>query len=324
MRIAFVGKGGSGKTTLGALFIRHLASQESPVLAIDADINQHLATALGADEDQAAGVPPLGLEMSRIKEYLRGTNPRITKPSSLMKTTPPGTGSRLLTITGNNPMFDYFARTIEGVRFMATGALSEEDLGIKCYHSKLGATELLLSHLIDRDNEYVVVDMTAGADSFAGGMFMKFDLTFLVAEPTLKGVSVYEQYKKYGQDHGINLKVIGNKVETLEDTAFLRRHVGDDLFATFGHSQYVRSLEKGEQLPLNKLEPENLAILQQLKSAADAITKDWDIFYQQQVELHRRTAESWASRDAGEDLTLQIDPEFSLSAAAKALYADTR
>ena|ERR1700683_1925729 len=322
MKIAFVGKGGSGKTTLSALFIRSLASQESPVLAIDADINQHLASALGATEAEASSVPPLGLELSRIKEHLRGTNPRITKPSSLMKTTPPGTGSRLLTLTGKNMLFDHFARDIAGVKFMATGALSEEDLGIKCYHSKLGATELILSHLIDRTNEYVVVDMTAGADSFAGGMFLKFDLTFLVVEPTLKGVSVYEQYKKYAEGYDVNLRVIGNKVESEEDITFLRKRVGDALIATFGNSKYVRSLEQGKHRPLDELESKNLAVLDQLKTAVDTVPKDWDTFYRQQVDLHRRTAESWANKDAGEDLTLQIDPEFSLSAAVANLYAD--
>ncbi|MGW0901344.1 nucleotide-binding protein, partial [Streptomyces goshikiensis] len=42
MKIAFVGKGGSGKTTLSSLFIRHLAANEAAVVAVDADINQHL------------------------------------------------------------------------------------------------------------------------------------------------------------------------------------------------------------------------------------------------------------------------------------------
>ena len=40
MKIAFAGKGGSGKTTLSSLFTRHLAAQGLSVVAIDADINQ--------------------------------------------------------------------------------------------------------------------------------------------------------------------------------------------------------------------------------------------------------------------------------------------
>ena len=54
MRIAFVGKGGSGKTTSAAVFSRYLAELGSPVLAIDADINQHLGAALGDDGATAA------------------------------------------------------------------------------------------------------------------------------------------------------------------------------------------------------------------------------------------------------------------------------
>jgi CO dehydrogenase nickel-insertion accessory protein CooC1 len=62
VRIAFTGKGGSGKTTLSSLFIRHLAGQGLPVVAIDADINQHLAGALGVAED-----PPWALTSPRSR-----------------------------------------------------------------------------------------------------------------------------------------------------------------------------------------------------------------------------------------------------------------
>ena len=79
MKIAFVGKGGSGKTTLSALFARHLAATGRPVLAIDADINQHLGVALGLDEAAAASIPGMGEHLNQIKEYLRGTNPHIAR-----------------------------------------------------------------------------------------------------------------------------------------------------------------------------------------------------------------------------------------------------
>jgi CO dehydrogenase maturation factor len=39
LKIALVGKGGSGKTTLAALLVRRLAAMELPVLVVDADIN---------------------------------------------------------------------------------------------------------------------------------------------------------------------------------------------------------------------------------------------------------------------------------------------
>lgn len=243
MKIAFVGKGGSGKTTLSSLFIRHLAANEAHVVAVDADINQHLGAALGLDEDTAAALPAMGAQLPLIKEYLRGSNPRIASAETMIKTTPPGEGSRLLRVREDNPIYDACARTVRlddggDIRLMATGPFTESDLGVACYHSKVGAVELCLNHLLDGPDEYVVVDMTAGSDSFASGMFTRFDMTFLIAEPTRKGVSVYRQYKEYARDFGVDLKVVGNKVQGEDDLEFLRAEVGDDLLVTVGHSDW--------------------------------------------------------------------------------------
>ncbi len=311
MKIAFVGKGGSGKTTLSALFSRYLAAQKLPVLAIDADINQHLAMALGLSQKETELIPPLGLQIDQIKDYLRGDNPRILSTASMIKTTPPGKGSRLLKLAENNPIYSHFKRKIGDVDFMATGPFSEEDLGVKCYHSKVGAVELLLNHMIDKENEYVVVDMTAGSDSFASGMFTKFDMTFLVSEPTLKGLTVYQQYKDYAKNHNVKIGVIGNKVENNSDLEFLRNNVGNDLITVFIKSDYVKDLEKGNFKPLEQLEKLNADSLKIMKKIVDETKKNWQKFYSQTVEFHVKNAESWANTTVGEDLTRQVDPNFS-------------
>lgn len=66
------------------------------MLAVDADINQHLASALGASAAEAGALPTLSGHLPLIKDYLRGTNPRIASAAVMVKTTPPGAGSRLL------------------------------------------------------------------------------------------------------------------------------------------------------------------------------------------------------------------------------------
>lgn len=318
MKIAFVGKGGSGKTTLSSLFIRHLAARRTPVIAVDADINQHLAAALGLEEAEADALPALGAQLPLIKEYLRGTNPRITSAETMIKTTPPGEGSRLLRIAEDNPVYDACARTVplegEDVRLLVTGPFTESDLGVACYHSKTGAVELCLNHLVDGREEFVVVDMTAGSDSFASGMFTRFDMTFLVVEPTLKGVSVYRQYKQYAQDFGVPLRVVGNKVQGSDDLDFLRSEVGDDLLVTVGHSDWVRAMEKGRPKPLSELAAPDREALHTLWTTADAAyeQRDWERYTRQMVHFHLRNAESWGNEKTGADLAAQVDPHFVL------------
>ncbi|MGD6752982.1 ATP-binding protein [Streptomyces sp. BH105] len=326
MKIAFVGKGGSGKTTLSSLFIRHLAGTGSPVIAVDADINQHLGAALGLDEGVAGELPALGARLPLIKDYLRGSNPRIASADTMIKTTPPGEGSRLLRVRENNPVYDACARDVEldggTVRLMVTGPFTEADLGVACYHSKTGAVELCLNHLVDGRGEYVVVDMTAGSDSFASGMFTRFDMTFLVAEPTRKGISVYRQYKEYARDFGIDLKVVGNKVRDADDLEFLRSEVGDDLLVTVGHSDWVRAMEKGRPPRFELLEEPNKASLRALQGAADATyeARDWERYTRQMVHFHLKNAQSWGNEKTGADLASQVDPDFVLreSVAASA------
>jgi CO dehydrogenase maturation factor len=312
VKVAFVGKGGSGKTTLSSLFVRHLAGRGLPVVAIDADINQHLGVALGLDEARAAKIPALGDRLPRIKEHLRGDNPRISSASAMAKTTPPGAGSRLLRFRGDDP-FHEAGQEVDGVTLLATGPFNDDDLGVACYHSKTGAVELYLNHLVDAPGEYVVVDMTAGADTFASGLFTRFDLMFLVAEPTRKGVGVYRQYTEYARDYDVAIRVVGNKVQSEEDVAYLREHVGDDLLTWLGQSAAVRALEQGRHGVA--LEDGNTAALDRMRAEVDGCVKDWDKFQRQAVEFHVKNARSWASRAAGEDLEAQVDPGFRFPAA---------
>lgn len=249
--------------------------------------------------------------MADIKDYLRGANPRIASREAMIKTTPPGRGSRLLRLLGDDELHARHVRRVGDVPLMVTGEFDESDLGVACYHSKLGGVELYLNHLVDGPGEYVVVDMTAGADAFASGLFTRFDLTFLVAEPTRKGVSVYRQYRDHAREFGVRIAVIGNKVTGEDDLLFLKEHVGDDLLTHLVHSSWVRAAEQGRNAgDLGSLEPHNRHALTILREAVDSHPRDWSALHHHAVEFHLRNARSWANEATGLDLAAQVDPGF--------------
>ncbi|MFB9743180.1 AAA family ATPase [Pseudonocardia sulfidoxydans] len=308
MRIAFVGKGGSGKTTAAAMFSRYLADRGHPVLAVDADINQNLGEALGA-----TGPAPraLGADLPWLKNHLRGNNPLVPSAEAMIKTTPPGPGSRTAGLRADDPVLARCAAaTPDGVRYLVTGEFDEADIGVSCYHSKTGAVELWLNHLVDGPGEYVVVDMTAGADAFASGLFTRFDLTVLVSEPTRRGVGVFHQYAAHTAGRDVALAVLGNKVDEDADVAYLREHAGDALIGWLGRSPWVRAAERGELRPVADLEPANLAVLADVLAALDARPRDWERYHRDTVEFHLRNARAWGDRATGLDLAAQVAPGF--------------
>lgn len=309
MRIAFVGKGGSGKTTLSALFTRHLVEQGRRVLAIDADINQHLGQALGLEQGHPAP-PPLGGELTWIKDHLRGDNPLIGSADVMIKTTPPGRGSRLLRLDPGEELHRRFVRPAGGADLMVTGEFEPEDIGVACFHSKTGAVELYLNHLLDGPGEYVVVDMTAGADAFASGLFTRFDLVVLVSEPTMRGIGVYRQFRSHAQGHQVRLRVLGNKVTGQDDVEWLRGQLGAALLGAVGQSAWVRATEQGRSPDFAELEPDVRKALAITQGELDAAERDWNAYHHDTVAFHLRNARAWANRSAGVDLSHQVDPGF--------------
>lgn len=306
MKVAFVGKGGSGKTTVASLYARYAYQRGSRILALDADINQHLAASL----DSIDTLPSMGLEFDAIKQYLRGTNTRFSA-DEMKKTTPPGRGSEFVTLADDDWFIREFTREANGVRVAGAGEIPEGNVGVKCYHGLNGAVELVLGHMLDTPNDTVIVDMTAGADAFSSTLFAKVDALVLVVEPTLKSLSVYEQFLPNVEKYNLPFYVVGNKIIDASDREFIQQTV-PKLVAELPQSGYVRAKERGQSAAM---ELELQTALEQLDATLRKIPRDWRRLEQLSHELHLKNADAWAGTAARQ----QIDPEFSLEQYVKSL-----
>lgn len=312
MRIAFCGKGGSGKTSIASLFIRYLAVTNEQVLAIDGDINQHLSSAIGLDPEKVNALPRLGQEASILRKYARGTNERINI-KHFIESTPAGRGSNFITFSGDDPVSKRFILRENNLRFMAVGGHDEKDMGTTCFHKFTAAEGIFLNHLLDSEKEFVVGDKCAGADPFASsGLASRYDAIYLVLEPTLKSLGVYDQAVQYTKPFGIRLFVIANKITAPDDLAFIEGKTGKKALCTFGDLAVIRNLEKGHDYKIGDLDESVINNLETMVNAAKAIgPRDWAHYIDVGKQFHRRAGEGWANSKYGYNMLDQVDPEFS-------------
>jgi CO dehydrogenase maturation factor len=317
MRIAFVGKGGSGKTTLSALFSLYIKQKNLPLLVVDADINMHLPELLGIQD-----IFPKEMHISHpdaareIKTHLKGKNARIKELSHFRKTTPPTKESNLIHIDNpNDVIISSFAKKKDNLSLMIVGTYDTEDIGASCYHNNLAIFENILSHLVDREG-VVVTDMVAGVDAFANTLHAQFDLLVLVVEPTKRGLEVFEQYRNLATSAGVyqQLYVIGNKIRSKTDQEFIRQHVPKEkLLGFLGESEYLRTKEQeGGALEISELETENVHLLKVIFEKLESVQSTGKERIEKLWNLHKKYVAQDFIRDRCGDLTDQIDKSFNI------------
>lgn len=314
MRIAFVGKGGSGKTTTSSLFAQY-QSKVVPTLAIDADINMHMAELLSGVRPRKDQLISEKGPSEEIRTYLRGTNSRIETNAHFKKSTPPGKGSNLIDITDlNGPVMGAFTQHITGtLSLMTVGSYSEEGVASSCYHNNLSVLENVLTHTVDRGT--LVVDMVAGTDAFASTLFAQFDMLVFVVEPTTRSVAVFEQYERLARhaDVADRLYVIANKIENDDDAAFANSAVGTErIVGSISRSQHLFQVDKGRAaLDFDHLDRADQIVFEKVAGLLEKNTISSQERLPRLWELHKTYVSQGFIQDRFGDLTTQIDQAFT-------------
>jgi CO dehydrogenase maturation factor len=210
MKIAVSGKGGAGKTTLAGVMARVLADRGKKIIAIDADPDSNLASAIGIDEASLAGVKPLASMEEFIAER---TGAKKGEYGSFFKLNP-----RVDDIP------ERFSLTREGVRLIILGSIPQGGGGCFCAENAL--LRSLLSHVIIERDEYVIVDLEAGLEHLGRGTAEYIDALIVIVEPGKRSFQTARQVKKLADDIGIKkVYIVGNKINGPEDKDFIRENL---------------------------------------------------------------------------------------------------
>jgi CO dehydrogenase maturation factor len=120
----------------------------------------------------------------------------------------------------------------EGVRLMVMGTVQKGGGGCVCPENVLVRT--LVTHLLLRKGEVVILDMEAGIEHLGRATAQAVDKLIVVVEPGQRSLEVARRIQRLAGDIGLkNIGLVGNKVRGERDEEFLRSHMAAFPFLGF-------------------------------------------------------------------------------------------
>ena len=223
MKIAVTGKGGVGKTTISAALCYAFAERGYTVVAIDADPDANLASALGFPEEKQ--LTPI-IELHDLIEERTGAKP--------------GTSGGFFKL---NPKVDDLPEKLwtehNGIKLMLMGSVKKGGGGCVCPESVL--LKSLVQNLLLFRKEVVIMDMEAGVEHLGRATAQAVNQFIMVVEPGMRSIETALKIKGLADDLGVKrVSAIANKIRKESDRDFfLNRMDGIHLLGSIPYDEDV-------------------------------------------------------------------------------------
>jgi CO dehydrogenase maturation factor len=218
LRIAFVGKGGAGKSLIAGTLCRQLARSGQCVLAMDVDTMVGLSISLGVGESELAGLP------SGLAERVEGKGWQVkrgVRPAKLV---------------------DRFAgRGPDGVRYIELGKLPT---------SVEPSVTVVFRHVLEhfrRVGWSVVADLAAGTRQPMFGWARFARTVIVVADPSAKSLLAARRLVRAG----VGTHLVANRIVDDADIALIQKAVALPLLGSVPYDAGVSNAERDGVAPID-------------------------------------------------------------------------
>ncbi len=222
MRVALVGKGGSGKSAVAGIVARALARQGERVLAVDSDPLPGLSLSLGL------GMVDAPIPDEAVEEKAEGEpGPRFLLRRDL---------------SALDAVDRYALDAPDGVRFLQFGK-------IRSNVASLVRSQVAFRQILDQlpqQSWFVVGDLPGGTRQPFMGWARYADTVLVVIEPTAKGMLSGRRLARLalGDARPTRLAAIVNKATEPGDAELVRSRTGLDVLATVPLDEAVADAER--------------------------------------------------------------------------------
>ena len=252
MKVAVTGKGGVGKTTLSSTLARLYAAEGRTVLAADVDPDANLGLALGLSEEEVNSITPI----SRMRDLVEERT-GATYANKFFKLNPQ---------VSDIP--DKFSKEINGVKLLVMGTVETGGTGCVCPEHVM--LKSILSAMVFRKDDVVVMDMEAGLEHLGRGTASCMDQFIVVIEPGARSVQTYRNVKRLAQDLGVKqVRVVANKVRNEADEEFVRNAIpAEDLLGIIHYNVDVIDADRQGKSPYD-FSPAAIEEIRAIKAVLD-------------------------------------------------------
>ena len=229
LRVAFVGKGGVGKSAVAGTFARTLARQGNPVLALDSDPMPGLAFSLGIERTD------VGIPDDAVRERAKGEEgPRFRLREGL---------------SAVEAVERYSVEGPDGVRFLQFAKLRGQ---LSATIKSQMAFRQILEHLPE-DRWALVGDLPGGMRQPFFGWGDYAHTIFVVVEPTVKSMRAGRRLARLAltENPPASIVVVANKVREDGDAARIEAATGLPVVASVPWDEALADAEQAGLAPID-------------------------------------------------------------------------